>query len=202
MNVLETLWRQPLMIPLGWTLLHFLWQGTIIGLLFAVVNSLMRRASASLRYGVACAAMLLMLVSVIGTFLWLSAGSNQGLPGILQYRRAIALNIGTGPVSLVEMPFAWGQWLNEHLAWLVTFWFAGVLTFSIRTAGGWVFAQSLKRAARPAQAAWQQAFARLSSRFGLRQSIALCESELAKSPSVIGWMRPALLLPISAIAGL
>jgi beta-lactamase regulating signal transducer with metallopeptidase domain len=202
MNVLETLWRQPLMIPLGWTLLHFLWQGTIIGLLFAVVNSLIRRSSAGLRYVAAFAAMLLMLVSVIGTFLWLSAGSNEGLPGISPYRLAIAPNAAAGPITLVETPFAWGQWLNEHLAWLVTLWFAGVVISSLRTAGGWVFAQSLKRAARPAEAGWQRAFARLSSRFGLRQSIALCESELAKSPSVIGWMRPALLLPVSAIAGL
>src|SRR5579872_3066715 len=85
MNPLETLLRQPQIVPLGWALLHFLWQGALIAFLLGVLNVLLRRASARVRYGAACLAMLLMLGSVVTTFAWLSLGAAPGgrVPAIL-----------------------------------------------------------------------------------------------------------------------
>src|SRR5690242_18548384 len=42
---------------LGWTLLHFVWQGAMVVILFAVLLFLMRHRSASSRYLVCCAAL-------------------------------------------------------------------------------------------------------------------------------------------------
>ena len=46
---------------LGWTLLHFLWQGALIAVLLAGALALLRSASSRSRYAVSCAAMMLML---------------------------------------------------------------------------------------------------------------------------------------------
>jgi len=95
------------------------------------------------------------------------------------------------------------QWLDGHLAWLVCVWAAGVVMLSLRTAGGWNFAQTLKRhGTRPAEPAWQQVLARLANRMGVARRIALFESTMARVPTVIGWLRPVILLPMSALAGL
>ena len=47
---------------LGWTLLHFVWQGFAVGLLAAVVLTAMRRRSANARYLTAVAALSAMAV--------------------------------------------------------------------------------------------------------------------------------------------
>ena len=39
---------------LGWTLVHFLWQGTLIALLHAAVAATLCRRSAKARYAAAC----------------------------------------------------------------------------------------------------------------------------------------------------
>ena len=50
MNALEVLSSQPGVERLGWTLIHFIWQGGAIAVLYGVVRStLTRRSSASVR---------------------------------------------------------------------------------------------------------------------------------------------------------
>ena len=55
-------------VALGWTLIHFLWQGTAIALAYALVDRLTRRASTALRYLVALCALALMPLAVVATF--------------------------------------------------------------------------------------------------------------------------------------
>ncbi|HXJ38725.1 MAG TPA: hypothetical protein VNH18_05575, partial [Bryobacteraceae bacterium] len=61
MIAVESLLRQPLVLALGWALVHFLWQGVLIAMLLGGVNLLLRRAGAGVRYAAAYAAMLAML---------------------------------------------------------------------------------------------------------------------------------------------
>ena len=65
MNMLET-WR-PLIDILGWALIHFTWQGTLVALLLAGVLRLLQGASTNARYAAACAALLLMLMAPVAT---------------------------------------------------------------------------------------------------------------------------------------
>src|SRR4051812_33817649 len=56
------------MIALGWTLLHFCWQGVVIAIAFLIVDRLTRRRQASTRYFVALSAFALMPMVIVGTF--------------------------------------------------------------------------------------------------------------------------------------
>src|SRR5215470_11086738 len=58
MNTLET-WRSIIEV-LGWTLIHFTWQGTLVALSLAGVLRLLRGSSTNTRYAAACFALLLM----------------------------------------------------------------------------------------------------------------------------------------------
>lgn len=92
MHALGHLLLESLLVErLGWTLVHFLWQGTLIALLLAVLMVLMSGASAAARYVVSCTALVLCVAAVVITFLHLapplpvkvilgpSAGSPQGV---------------------------------------------------------------------------------------------------------------------------
>jgi len=71
-------WVSPdVLRTLGWTLLHFIWQGAGLAALFAVATAVCRSAPA--RYALAVSALVLMLVSPVITFTWLRA---QGSPAV------------------------------------------------------------------------------------------------------------------------
>src|SRR2546429_9595242 len=68
-------WISPEILgTLGWTLLHFLWQGAGLAALFAVAAAVCRSASA--RYALAAGALVLMMASPVVTFTWLKAQPN------------------------------------------------------------------------------------------------------------------------------
>ena len=54
--------------PLGWTLLHFLWQGAAIAAALALAQRLLRNQSAQSRYFAGCVALLLMIAAPLATF--------------------------------------------------------------------------------------------------------------------------------------
>jgi bla regulator protein BlaR1 len=72
----HALLAHPVLQTLGWTLLHFIWQGALVALLYAGVALSLKRATANLRYTVACACMLLMLALPVATFFHLDANAN------------------------------------------------------------------------------------------------------------------------------
>src|SRR5687768_6234628 len=51
----------------GWTLLHFVWQGTLIALAVGAAMRLLRHRSSHVRYTVACAGLALMLLAPLLT---------------------------------------------------------------------------------------------------------------------------------------
>ena len=192
---------------LGWTLLHFLWQGVLIAKLFAASRAF---GGASLnsrtRYAMACASLAAMLLAPIVTFYLIGTGS--GL-------------IPAGPSGWSSRPFAaayssaarvaaegWHMDLPEIsrsvLPWIVAAWLCGALLFSIRLAGGCAVAARMREAGRthPAPPEWQRKLADLMARMRLSRPVRLLVSPLAQAPAVAGWLRPAILMPVGALAGL
>lgn len=99
------------------------------------------------------------------------------------------------------------QWALDRLPrampWLLALWFLGVLLLSLRFAGGLVTAQRLRRVeTSPTVQFWQEKLRDLCSRLRVSRPVRLCESALVEVPTVIGWLRPVILIPMSAISGL
>src|SRR6185295_18194994 len=83
MNAIETLLDQPIFQALGWTLIHFIWQGALIALLYLSVSVLLRRWAANVRYAAACGAMLLMLIAPAVTMLSIDSSSDRAPATVL-----------------------------------------------------------------------------------------------------------------------
>src|ERR687893_815136 len=73
----NALLAHPVFQLLGWTLLHFVWQGALVALAYAGISLSLRRSTANLRYTVACVAMLLMLLLPVATFFRLNSTANS-----------------------------------------------------------------------------------------------------------------------------
>lgn len=65
----------PLVERLGWTLIHFVWQGTIVAVIVAAALRVFRKASAKTRYAGLCAALLAVAAAPVVTFFWIPVES-------------------------------------------------------------------------------------------------------------------------------
>src|SRR5712691_4364411 len=71
-------WISPEVLrTLGWTLLHFLWQGAGVAALFTAACAVCRSAAA--RYALAVGTLVLMMVSPVVTFSWLRSQTNPAV---------------------------------------------------------------------------------------------------------------------------
>ena len=67
MTAIDEMLRQPLAQAIGWALLQFVWQGTLIGVLTAALLAALRRSAADVRYVVSTIALALMLTMPVVT---------------------------------------------------------------------------------------------------------------------------------------
>ena len=219
MKTLDLMLTLPMMEALGWTLIHFLWQGTLVALLLANILKLLPRRAASLRYCIACVAMLLML-SLPPITMWVigSSSSNaattrstaiQSAPTELRQLSTLANSQPDSAMAVSKSPLTktWQQQLDQrilpYLPWMISAWLIGVLLLSLRLVTGWLYTQRLrKRGTRPLTESWQAVLRRLCEQLRIARPVRLCESVWVQVPTAIGWLRPVILLPASALAGL
>jgi beta-lactamase regulating signal transducer with metallopeptidase domain len=86
---------------------------------------------------------------------------------------------------------------------LLVAWFCGVAVLTLRLMTGWVWVQRMKsHATSPVPDGCQHIVNRLSRRLHITRTIRLLQSAVVDVPTVIGWLRPVVLLPASALAGM
>ena len=191
----------------GWTLLHFVWQGALLGLTVAGVLWLCRRRSANARYAVASGGLVALLAAPVVTaaVLWQAA---RAVEPLRPADRAAAREPGNrSPEGHALVARDSLGTLHARLAaalpGVVAVWLAGVSLLLVRTGGGLWRVHRLHEAGLAAPASrWQEAAARLASRLGLVNAVRVVESRLVGTPTVVGWMRPIILLPVAALANL
>lgn len=184
--------------PLGWALVHFLWQGALIAVLLAGALAFLRHAGSRIRYAASCAAMVLMLVCAAATFLELKF---TGTPPHHSVPAPVNLVLST-EASKTEGVSSAGP-AAGYLPALVWAWFGGVLALSIRSIGGWAVVERFaRRRTWPAEAVWDERFAALAKRLSISRPVRLSVSALAQVPAVVGWMRPIVLVPAGVFTGL
>jgi D-alanyl-D-alanine endopeptidase (penicillin-binding protein 7) len=179
---------------LGWTLVHFVWQGALLGCIVAVLLTLLRNARPETRYALACAGLLLCLAwPAVDLALLLQAGTgaagNRLFPG--SAGMAVAGPDAGGLLS----------WLGQNLGWIVALWAACAGALGLRMAAGllWIGRAARLQACDPA---WQERLSRLAERCGLGRDLRLRVVDGLASPITAGWWRPVVLVPASLIAGM
>ena len=217
---------------IGLVVLHSLWQGGLVALVVAGALFLMRRRSTNARYVVACLGLLAMVALPVGTLWLdgLVSGERAAVADNLarvrgsgpEARPTTGRNLGEvgeeydSAERRMQMASATaasgppGDGLRgllsrvEPLApWVALAWFVGVLVMAVRLAGGWAGARLLRCVGvRPIAPALEEVARHLARRVLVSGSVRVLQSSLAHVPTVVGWLRPVVLLPVSAVTGL
>jgi beta-lactamase regulating signal transducer with metallopeptidase domain len=194
--------RDAFIAALALSLLHSLWQGTILGLLGAALNARLQRATPDVRCGAFSVLLLAVFTVWLGTFCCLYGAGIQSAPLAAQASSATAPVI----VSVSNVPTAMSGMiaLTQPLyPALVGLWALGICLFSLRYLGGFLLLRRLSRTATAAcPPEWTAQAQRLSKLMGIRRNVVLRCSSQIDVPCVFGVFRSCILLPLSAMSGL
>jgi len=197
-------WTSPeLLRTLGWTLLHFVWQGAALAAVFAVAMALCRSASA--RYAVAAGTLVLMMASPVVTFSWILRQTNPAVrPGARGFSLLPEMQAQNVAAAQSGAPAAEsGTEQSKAMLWLVEGWFLGVVILSLRTAGGLFVIEKMRRKElKPLRRELYLRCIALQLKMGIERAIRYCECQRLDAPAVLGWFRPVVLLPVRALSGL
>ena len=225
MTATEMLLREPAAQAIGWALIQFVWQGALIGLITAAALAALRRSAADIRYVVAAIGLTLMLtmpvVTAVQTWRAVTPVAIETAQIEGRGRTAAATTVGgqraftagsaratANEPSVVRPPsqqtrLASFSTVSTWMPLLFLAWLVGVTLLTLRLLSGWLWVQRLKsHATVPAAAAVGDMAARLARRLHITRTVTFLESALVDVPTVIGWLRPVVLVPASALAGL
>ena len=188
----------------GWTLLHFLWQGALVALILAYVLTLLSRRSAQPRYLAACAALVLMAILPLITFARIVAAersaANTFLISIPQSISVTGHGIATPTEPLL---YRIAAAFDRSMPAVLAVWLAGVVLLFLRLGIGLIIARRMMSAAtQPPPRDLLHVFDRLARRIEVTRPIRLLQSALVQVPTVIGWLRPVVLIPLGCLSGL
>jgi uncharacterized protein (TIGR03435 family) len=177
-----------------------------------VALRVLRQASAQTRYAIACAGLLVALAAPVATVgaLLTDAASISAAVAPVAGTMIETVDDGTHVVSRAvarvtdprTVPLD-NDTLASALSVFVSFWAAGVLLLTLRLASGWWRVRRLHADALLTPASdWLEPASQIAGKLGLLRAIHVVDSVHVDTPTVIGWLRPVVLLPIAALANL
>ena len=209
---------------IGWVLIHFLWEGTLIGAVAWLGCFILRTFSASTRYNFLCCCLFVCGIAPVLTWFWIDnldwEQQSKIVPFTLQSIQPATMH-GAGSPSSETTYFSFKaipgpalnyvrlNWLLHRWLRLVTvIWAALVTFFSFRICFDYCV---LSRLISSGKATTEGRFAPrrdvmsltvLARRMGIQKIVLLMESPLIDVPSVVGWIKPILLVPMGFLGSM
>lgn len=198
-----------LILSLGWTLLHSLWQIGLFGLCMLGLERLLRSYSAQLRHQL----LLLMLgVTVLVCAITLfqewqhftqiryllmntKEGAGQTNLNILQLNPSSLL-------SPAPLPLLWRCkiWVENHLFWLVVVWMSGMLYFSLRFGWNyWALQRLRQQSAVLQEPQLLTLIKKIQGGLSLHKKVRFYVHPSINSPLTFGYFRPVILVPAALL---
>lgn len=201
MDLLANYFSESFVYALGWTFIHSFWQAAIIALIMLLLLNILRDRSAKFRYEAAAFSLFTVLVSAVVTFIYLYEQSAVTLESIATPEHFTFVGEGSSSEYIVQ---SWlnsiAGFFNEHLAFVVLFWGLGFLFFSAKLVGGYLYVQRLRQSGDLVKdRIWLDKLNQLTSNIRLSSRVELLVSSMVSVPVVMGYFKPVILLPFSAL---
>ena len=188
---------------LGWSVLHSIWQISLIWAIYKALSALLRGRNQVI-YLASLLAMCAAVLSFFGTFIWeinqlLQLAEITRITAPLHeaaIRPAITIGVETGATVAPSLFQSALMWLESHVFQIGWAWAIGVLFLWIRLLGGWWMVQRLRvRDIVKPSAALQQQCQNLAQKLGINTMVRLLESPHVQEPLTLGFWKPLILFP-------
>jgi bla regulator protein BlaR1 len=210
MNLIRGILSEKVINALGWTIIHSLWQGLLIGSMLFLLLFLFRKQNASFRYNLSVFSLAFIMGFSVLTFSLYSRGQNQSvsLSGNLtvsvpfEGKFSSAESSGNNVFRMIFNPItrSISDDLSLRFPLITGIWLLGVFIISLRMAGGLFYLRKLRNSGLIRLPEYiLSKFENLTFLMKIQRKPKFYKSVLIKVPSVIGYIRPMILLPVSAL---
>jgi bla regulator protein blaR1 len=205
MNFFEY-FTHPLVFAFGMTLVHSLWQITLIALVWKTAMYLSRNSAPSVNYNVSLISLLAIPVIFLVTLIrQLSVyGNNVTIVSASRNNALSMLGETTGILSVAETQAPGvARQLEMYTPLIVWLYLILVILLSVKTIIDYARINSLRtRNLSNLPEFWQSRIEVLVARTGLKKTVPVLISSLISIPIVTGFIKPVILLPLAMISSL
>lgn len=189
---------------IGLTILHSLWQITLLWIVLVAVLRLCPKASSAVRYTFAISILILSVLAtaVTAVYEWqLHATSDEIFVlsnGTTQTMHTTYLTVSQTLLSrIVDV-------LNASVPLLTWLWCIGLVVMGTRFSGSFFYLRTLRAQENIAAISpfWEEELKRISGALGLRCQVAIATSVRISSPLTLGSISPIILLPTGLLSGM
>lgn len=214
MDLLNNYFSDHLLFSLGWTFIHTLWQGVAVSFLLWIYFLSNKKFPANIKYTVSAGAMITILALAVITF-WkiyseyddyrfISQNFMTASKDYLHNELANVVYGNTNSLSGINgLLVKTSSFLDSHYSAIVFLWFIGIIIIGLKYTGALLYLVRLKKlGTAPLSSRWSDMAARIISQIGLTSTVRILESALARTPMVIGWIKPVILFPAGLLSAI
>lgn len=200
MTGMEQFLISPLAESIGWTVLHSLWQATVLVLFYHLIIVFGKLQKARQKYNLAFAVLLAQLFFTIVT-LFLSYKPGIKASGFAESKEmSPSINVMESGLVSQNILDQFQAFIVPYLPLIVSIWMVGMLFFIIRLCIGYSFWYRLRKTSTIAvPEAWNDLFQLMKSKMGIQGHVELAISTMITSPLLIGHFKPLILLPFTLV---
>lgn len=201
-----TLLNHPIVMSLGWTLIHSFWIALAITLLVRIAWLRIAPDQAVRRYRVALSAMLAIFLGAILVFGFYyekyQAWYDLAATTVVADAEAIALYPSADTASETSM-ISIARLIRQLESWfplLVLAWLLGTVLMSLRLTGSWWYLRRLeKHGVSIPDERWKLLFPELCTKMGIHRDVRLYWSDRILEPITLRHWKPIVLFPIGLV---
>lgn len=194
-TIINSLFSDNTLYALSWTLIHSLWQISIIAVLLAIYFRNRSLEKPEQRFDAAVTSIFLIFITSLCTFLYYIEGSPAEQISVMVTSLAEVTSI-TEPTSK-----EFGAWIGSHSTFLVAIWALGATVFLIRLLVGASFISYLRHFEQMSIPANLEAKVQtICKKLSIRQRIDIKASTAVSGPLTLGHLKPLILLPVAMLA--
>ncbi|GGN08047.1 hypothetical protein GCM10010967_49610 [Dyadobacter beijingensis] len=205
MKFFSNLLPGPAVSAFGWTLIHSIWQGTLLMLIGVAAFYFLRKKSANTRYLAGVGFLFSQVLASVATFIYYYPKTTSGISSTkaLAHYTALSASRTWAEVSRdLPITFKIQMWLTAHLDELVICWLIGSGILLLRFAGSWIFTERLRMNAQVVMdKEWRARFGVIIAKMNISKAVEFRETAKVLTPMVIGAFSPVVLIPIGLLSG-
>lgn len=217
MNTFYNIFSSELVEAIGWTLVHSLWQGSLVAILLAILLLFLRRNSAQVKYFISFITLFIMLgwsaITFMNSYKYAKEKSDikENITSNPDYIKNLLVQSTIGKntenienkdqinLSLLEIR----AFFQRNFNGICTIWLIGIMLLTAKMIGGFIYVRRLRTyQLKKIGDEWLAKIDDFARKLKIDRKVEAFFSPLANVPITLGTIKPMLLFPVSAFTGL
>ncbi|NNE16585.1 MAG: M56 family metallopeptidase [Saprospiraceae bacterium] len=191
--MINSILSNDLAYALAWTLIHSIWQFTLVALMLVFILKIMQNKKSTFRYFVGFGALgICMLISLVTFSIYYIDSEAKGVAEAVIYQAHVTPMLQSSVAGFISF-------MDTYLFAIVNAWLIGSLLFLLKFTSGYVYLKRIIKDASASNKVLNKSLDKFRSKFDINRKIEIKESNKISTPLVMGYIKPIILFPLGLV---